>query len=245
MTTRKCSRFAFSAALLLCLLTSVYAAGGAELERAGHVLNRIGYGPSPADLARVRQIGPSAYIAEQLDPVGIDERNNVRLREKEDALFTLKFPVRETLLVMSGQYCRYRKGTSEPHPGWKHITFFDADWLRGPTGIGMGDGDDRTVLTDMRRINDDPDTPEDEWQQVGVLNRTKRPTAIDVAQAEEETETLPAPSENEEDSEPSLRDPYTFKVQDDAPPCADCGAIMVRSGTCYKCLNCGATSGCS
>ena len=26
---------------------------------------------------------------------------------------------------------------------------------------------------------------------------------------------------------------------DDAPSCADCGAIMVRNGACYKCLNCG------
>jgi ribonucleoside-diphosphate reductase alpha chain len=32
---------------------------------------------------------------------------------------------------------------------------------------------------------------------------------------------------------------------DDAPICADCGAIMVRNGTCYKCMNCGSTSGCS
>jgi ribonucleoside-diphosphate reductase alpha chain len=31
----------------------------------------------------------------------------------------------------------------------------------------------------------------------------------------------------------------------DAPACADCGAITVRSGSCYKCLNCGATTGCS
>ncbi len=31
----------------------------------------------------------------------------------------------------------------------------------------------------------------------------------------------------------------------DAPPCSTCGALMVRSGTCFKCLNCGATSGCS
>ncbi len=33
--------------------------------------------------------------------------------------------------------------------------------------------------------------------------------------------------------------------QSDAPPCPTCGAIMVRSGSCYKCINCGATSGCS
>jgi ribonucleoside-diphosphate reductase alpha chain len=32
---------------------------------------------------------------------------------------------------------------------------------------------------------------------------------------------------------------------DDAPSCADCGAIMVRNGSCYRCLNCGSTSGCS
>ncbi|HSW42742.1 MAG TPA: vitamin B12-dependent ribonucleotide reductase, partial [Patescibacteria group bacterium] len=36
-----------------------------------------------------------------------------------------------------------------------------------------------------------------------------------------------------------------FKIQEDAPSCADCGSIMVRNGSCYKCLNCGATSGCS
>lgn len=32
---------------------------------------------------------------------------------------------------------------------------------------------------------------------------------------------------------------------DDAPSCADCGAIMVRNGACYRCMNCGSTSGCS
>ena len=36
-----------------------------------------------------------------------------------------------------------------------------------------------------------------------------------------------------------------FANQADAPPCSTCGLIMVRSGTCYKCLSCGTTSGCS
>jgi ribonucleoside-diphosphate reductase alpha chain len=36
-----------------------------------------------------------------------------------------------------------------------------------------------------------------------------------------------------------------FQFQADAPPCPDCGSIMVRNGACYKCLNCGTTSGCS
>jgi len=33
--------------------------------------------------------------------------------------------------------------------------------------------------------------------------------------------------------------------QEDAPPCTTCGSIMVRSGSCYKCSNCGTTSGCA
>ena len=37
----------------------------------------------------------------------------------------------------------------------------------------------------------------------------------------------------------------SFQTQADAPGCSDCGSIMVRNGSCYKCLNCGSTSGCS
>ncbi len=40
-------------------------------------------------------------------------------------------------------------------------------------------------------------------------------------------------------------DALGFSPQSDAPSCADCGAIMIRNGSCYKCLNCGSTSGCS
>jgi ribonucleoside-diphosphate reductase alpha chain len=37
----------------------------------------------------------------------------------------------------------------------------------------------------------------------------------------------------------------TIQNQEDAPPCSTCGSIMIRSGACYKCLNCGTTSGCA
>ena len=37
----------------------------------------------------------------------------------------------------------------------------------------------------------------------------------------------------------------TFETSTDAPACHECGSIMVRSAACYKCMNCGATSGCS
>ncbi len=46
-------------------------------------------------------------------------------------------------------------------------------------------------------------------------------------------------------SHASNGDGYTFHMQEDAPSCAECGALMIRNGACYKCLNCGSTSGCS
>ncbi len=36
-----------------------------------------------------------------------------------------------------------------------------------------------------------------------------------------------------------------FVDMGDAPTCHTCGAIMVRNGSCYKCVECGSTSGCS
>jgi ribonucleoside-diphosphate reductase alpha chain len=36
-----------------------------------------------------------------------------------------------------------------------------------------------------------------------------------------------------------------FRSQADAPSCHYCGAIMTRNGSCYRCANCGSTSGCS
>ena len=42
-----------------------------------------------------------------------------------------------------------------------------------------------------------------------------------------------------------MSSPGAFINQEDAPTCSDCGSLMVRNGACYKCHNCGATSGCS
>ena len=43
------------------------------------------------------------------------------------------------------------------------------------------------------------------------------------------------------------RAPREYPIENDldAPPCSTCGAIMIRNGACYKCTNCGATSGCA
>ena len=43
----------------------------------------------------------------------------------------------------------------------------------------------------------------------------------------------------------SMNDYKSMYALDDAPSCANCGSIMVRNGACYKCIECGETSGCS
>jgi uncharacterized repeat protein (TIGR02543 family) len=54
-----------------------------------------------------------------------------------------------TPLVQIGENWRYFKGTVAPPSNWDDPGFNDSSWLIGPTGIGFGDGDDATVLSDM------------------------------------------------------------------------------------------------
>ena len=61
----------------------------------------------------------------------------------------------DTTIIDSGVTWRYFKGTQEPSSpvtAWRQIGFDDtvAGWLGGATGIGYGDGDDATVITDMQ-----------------------------------------------------------------------------------------------
>ncbi|MCY4488779.1 MAG: vitamin B12-dependent ribonucleotide reductase [Deltaproteobacteria bacterium] len=72
--------------------------------------------------------------------------------------------------------------------------------------------------------------------EVGVVSRDTEELAEPVALA-------PAPKRTD-----SAANGYSIAegfYQQDAPSCSDCGAIMVRSGACYKCMNCGSVSGCS
>jgi ribonucleoside-diphosphate reductase alpha chain len=56
--------------------------------------------------------------------------------------------------------------------------------------------------------------------------------------------TAPTPARNMSLTE-SAAVHLTIRNQEDAPPCPTCGSIMIRSGACYKCANCGTTSGCA
>jgi len=50
---------------------------------------------------------------------------------------------------------------------------------------------------------------------------------------------------NAKEREPGDQANGSAKVGGDAPSCATCGTLMVPNGSCYKCVNCGSTSGCS
>ncbi len=39
--------------------------------------------------------------------------------------------------------------------------------------------------------------------------------------------------------------PVTHEMMTDAPTCPECGALMTRNASCYRCYNCGTTNGCS
>jgi ribonucleoside-diphosphate reductase alpha chain len=95
--------------------------------------------------------------------------------------------------------------------------------------------------------------PLDAQDEVGIIRREPVPSADPIVPS------APAGSSNETQTATELKviaSPVTNGngggsvqriafVNTDAPACPDCGAITVRSGSCYKCLNCGATTGCS
>jgi len=61
--------------------------------------------------------------------------------------------------------------------------------------------------------------PKEQWPALGILDREE-------TTARDEGATPPA------------------RVRADAPPCPTCGTLMTRSGSCFRCGNCGATTGC-
>jgi ribonucleoside-diphosphate reductase alpha chain len=58
------------------------------------------------------------------------------------------------------------------------------------------------------------------------------------------TEAGETPNLRPTEPDPQQNLPFA-PVADDAPLCSECGSIMTRNGSCYKCGNCGGTSGCS
>ena len=86
--------------------------------------------------------------------------------------------------------------------------------------------------------------PVEDQDEAGVIRREETPAAGRAQGAPSENPKA-ATTEFKVIAAPSSVQKLAFVNTGDAPACADCGAITVRSGSCYKCLNCGATTGCS
>ena len=94
--------------------------------------------------------------------------------------------------------------------------------------------------------------PQEERDRLGIIRREPDGSVTEpVSAADAEIEAMAAAAIT---PAASARKPVTaipttsagaFINQEDAPTCSDCGSLMVRNGACYKCHNCGATSGCS
>src|SRR5437899_1861602 len=79
--------------------------------------------------------------------------------------------------------------------------------------------------------------PVEDQDEAGIIRRDEP--------AAPQTDPKPGEPEFKVIAAPSTVQKLAFVNTGDAPACADCGAITVRSGSCYKCMNCGATTGCS
>jgi ribonucleoside-diphosphate reductase alpha chain len=93
------------------------------------------------------------------------------------------------------------------------------DWDDVPTGLEY---EKKTPeLSDVRIVGSIPTTPQVQKAQRVAANPVKMDNGLDAV-------NMAAKS-----------------MQSDAPACNTCGHITIRSGTCYKCLNCGNSMGCS
>jgi len=108
--------------------------------------------------------------------------------------------------------------------------------------------------TDLVHVPDKPEvlnTGADDWDDVpSGLEYEKAPELSSVRITPSPASSYPLknqrPVENKKtDAGMDAMNAAAKNMQSDAPACNVCGHIMMRSGTCYKCLNCGNQGGCS
>ncbi len=110
--------------------------------------------------------------------------------------------------------------------------------------------------TDLVHVLDKPEvmnTGGDDWDEVpsNPLEYVKDPELSSVRITPSSGTVAPQPVRNQRASQPvktessiDAMNAVAKNMQSDAPACNVCGNIMMRSGACYKCLNCGNQGGC-
>jgi ribonucleoside-diphosphate reductase alpha chain len=110
--------------------------------------------------------------------------------------------------------------------------------------------------TDLVHVLDKPEvmnTGKDDWDEIpSSLEYARDPELSSVRITPSAGTSNPQPVKNQRMAQPVKAESGMDAVnaaaknmQSDAPACNVCGHIMMRSGTCYKCLNCGNQGGCS
>jgi ribonucleoside-diphosphate reductase alpha chain len=87
----------------------------------------------------------------------------------------------------------------------------------------------------------------DDWDEIPTgLEYAKEPELSSVRVVSQVSSVQPVKAQKAKvDSNVDAMSAANKGMQSDAPACNTCGHITVRSGTCYKCLNCGNSLGCS
>ncbi|HEX6193331.1 MAG TPA: vitamin B12-dependent ribonucleotide reductase, partial [Chitinophagaceae bacterium] len=109
--------------------------------------------------------------------------------------------------------------------------------------------------TDLVHVLDKPEvlnTGADDWDEIPSNLEYAKDPELSSVRITPSSGVAPQPVKNQRISQMIKADSGMDSVnsaaksmQSDAPACNVCGHIMMRSGTCYKCLNCGNQGGCS
>jgi len=92
--------------------------------------------------------------------------------------------------------------------------------------------------------------PEEDLENIGInmmnkLNGNGNGESFVPKPPKEPVDIKPITEFTREDANQNILGDVQLENHTDATTCGFCGSLMVRSGSCYLCLNCGATSGCS
>ncbi len=83
------------------------------------------------------------------------------------------------------------------------------------------------------------------WMAIQFLPKEEQPSMSAVANGNDLAISADTDVSIAQAAAAQARERDVYVRQADAPPCHECGSIMIRNGACYACVNCGSTSGCS
>lgn len=144
-------------------------------------------------------------------------------------------------------FTRFEPSGMVDHPNIKSSTSIVDFIFRALAYEYLGRNDLVHVLDKPEVLN----TGNDEWDEIPTsLEYEKTSPALSDVRVVAPSATKPAPEQKpaktiKASANLDAVNAAAKSMQSDAPACNTCGHITIRSGTCYKCLNCGNSMGCS